>query len=150
MPAPPTTESDAQSALVTQVVDGDTIVVQMGKLSQKVRLIGIDAPESVDPKKPDQCYGKESAANATKLLLNQTIKLEADPTQTDTDIYGRLLRYIYLPDGTLVNNFLIEQGDAREYTYKGKSYQFQAQFRATQQQARANQKGLWATGVCHP
>lgn len=133
--------------LVTRVVDGDTIIVQIDGASEKVRLIGVDTPETVDPRKPVQCFGKE-ASNFTKtLLLNKQIVLETDPSQGDRDKYGRLLRYVFLNDGTLVNQKIITDGYGHEYTYRI-PYKYQTEFKNAERSARESQKGLWGQGVC--
>jgi micrococcal nuclease len=132
---------------VVRVVDGDTIEVRLDGQNQKVRLIGIDTPEVVDPRQPVQCFGQEASRQAHQLLDGQTIELQADPTQDNKDKYGRLLRYVYLPDHTLVNLLLIQEGYAHEYTYQI-PYIYQAQFRQAEQQARQQQKGLWSPDTC--
>jgi len=141
--------STSVNATVARVVDGDTIDVQdsAGQTS-RVRLIGINAPESVDPKTKVQCYGEQSAVDATALLLGQSVRLEVDSTQGDKDIYGRLLRYVYLQNGTLANDYFITHGDAKEYTYKT-SYQKQALFKQDQALAKASQAGLWSPQTCN-
>ena len=97
-------------ALVTGVVDGDTIHVRIGITNATVRLIGIDTPEVFDPRKPVQCYGREASARTKALVDQQTIFLQSDATQGDRDKYGRLLRYVWLADGTDNNLLLIHGG----------------------------------------
>lgn len=141
--------SVAQSELpfVTRIVDGDTIVVLVGGgVSEKVRLIGVDTPETVDPRKPVQCFGKEASAFARSLLENKTVRLEADASQGDRDKYGRLLRYVY-QGVTLVNIAIIREGYGHEYTYR-LPYKYQAEFKNAERTARDAQKGLWAQGAC--
>lgn len=133
--------------LVTRVVDGDTIIVLIDGVSEKVRLIGVDTPETVDPRKPVQCFGKEASAFTKSLLLDTTVKVEADPSQGDRDKYGRLLRYVFLLDGTLVNQKIIAEGYGHEYTYK-LPYKYQSEFKDAQRSARESQKGLWASSAC--
>lgn len=128
---------------VVHVVDGDTIDVQEGAQKVRVRLIGIDTPEVVDPKKPVQCYGAEASAEMTRVAAGMSVRLETDPTQDLHDKYGRLLAYVFLPDGTNVNLHMIEAGFAREYTYQ-KPYRYQAQFKAAQAHARSASIGLWS------
>lgn len=132
---------------VTRVVDGDTIVVLINDVSEKVRLIGVDTPETVDPRKTVQCFGKEASAFTKSLLLNKIVRLEADVSQGDRDKYGRLLRYVFLEDGTLVNKEIIAKGYGHEYTYR-LPYKYQDEFKTAQRTARESQKGLWAQGVC--
>lgn len=133
---------------VTRVVDGDTIEVkdETGKLS-KVRLIGINTPETVDPRKTVQCFGKEASNRTKTLLMGQIVNLKADPTQDNSDKYGRILRYVFLSDGTDVNLSLIRDGYAYEYTYRT-PYQHQIAYKAAQIEARTAERGLWAPGTC--
>lgn len=133
---------------VTKVVDGDTINVLVDGKSRPVRLIGIDTPETVDPRKPVQCFGKEASDKTKELLTGKNVALEADPTQGDTDKYNRLLRFVFLEDGTHINKLLISEGYAHEYTYQSNPYKYQAEFIQAQIQARENKKGLWADNVC--
>jgi len=146
-PPPFVPKTDTSSTTVVRVVDGDTIVVLQNGKKENVRLIGVDTPETVDPRKPVQCFGKEASAFTKKVLTNQTIRLESDPTQQDRDKYKRLLRYVYLPDGTLVNKKIIADGYGFEYTYRI-PYQFRDEFKEAQSEARLKQRGLWAEGVC--
>jgi micrococcal nuclease len=81
------------------VVDGDTIDVD----GIRVRLIGINTPETKDPNKSVECYGPEATAQMQKLVSNQRVCLLADTISDDVDIYGRKLRYVLLSDGTNVN-----------------------------------------------
>ncbi|SRR3989344_62629 len=132
---------------VAHVVDGDTIVVLVNGVSEKVRLIGVDTPETVDPRKPVQCFGKEASDFMKALLSNTEVHLEADASQGDRDKYGRLLRYVFLADGTLVNEKIIAEGYGYEYTYRI-PYQYKTEFKNAERLARESQKGLWANGAC--
>lgn len=133
--------------LVSKVIDGDTILVDMDGKTETVRLLGIDTPE-VDPQyNPIECYGRE-ATNATKdKLLNQAVSLETDTTQGTRDKFDRILAYVFLADGTNINNYLVTEGFAKEYTYN-KPYKYQAEFKKSEQEARDQQKGLWSTDNC--
>jgi len=84
-------------------VDGDTIVVKISGREETVRFIGADTPETHDPRKPVQCFGQAAAEHTKSLLGGKSVRLAADPQDSNRDKYGRLLRYVYLPDGTLVN-----------------------------------------------
>ena len=95
---------------VTRVYDGDTIAVDMLGNIEKVRLIGVDTPETHGPDSSVQCYGPEASSYTESRLLNSKVRLESDPNNQNRDRYNRLLRYIYLEDGTLWNLKLIEQG----------------------------------------
>ncbi len=144
---PPQPE-DLPAAPVRRVVDGDTIDVLIAGRAVRVRLIGIDTPEVADPRQPVECFGREASAKANELLAGQIVRLEADPSQGEQDRYGRLLRYVWLPDGRLVNLELIRQGYAFEYTYD-RPYKYQAVFKEAERDARAQQRGLWAPATCN-
>ena len=144
---PPTNTSDPSVFLVTRVVDGDTIVAMINGKQEKIRLIGVNTPETVDPRRPVECFGKEASIFTKSLLKDASVRLEADPSQTDRDKYGRLLRYIFLSDGTLINEKIIAEGYGYEYTYRI-PYHYQTEFKKAEQTARAQKKGLWADGVC--
>lgn len=131
---------------VTHVADGDTIDVDMNGTTETIRMIGVDTPESVKPNSPVQCYGKEASNFTKQNLSNTTVRLEADPTGDNRDRYNRLLRYVYLPDGTLWDQKLIETG----YGFAYLSFQFtkQADFAAAQAKAQDAKLGLW--NICTP
>jgi micrococcal nuclease len=80
-------------------------------------------------------------------LENNFVTLESDETQGEKDKYGRLLRYVFLPDGTNFNLFMIEEGYAHEYTYSTR-YKYQDEFRQAEVNARNNNKGLWSPTTC--
>lgn len=136
------------SARVVKVVDGDTVDVAMGGRTERLRLIGLDTPEVVDPRKSVQCFGREASQHAHQLLDRQTVYLEPDSSQTDRDRYGRLLRYAWLPDGRLFNFVMIAEGYAHEYTYDV-PYKYQEAFKAAEREAREQAKGLWAPTTCN-
>ncbi|NUM25684.1 MAG: thermonuclease family protein [Candidatus Buchananbacteria bacterium] len=134
------TESDQQadeSFLVIRVIDGDTVELEDGS---RVRYIGIDTPETVDPSKPVQCFGKEASQKNTELVLNKQVRLEKDIS--DKDRYGRLLRYVYVGD-TFVNLELVKQGFASSYSYPP-DVKYQDQIVAAQTEAREQKRGLWS------
>jgi endonuclease YncB( thermonuclease family) len=150
--AEPTPEEPTDTAVyysVVSVVDGDTIKVNINGTTETLRLIGIDTPETVDPRKPVQCFGKEASNKAKELLTGKKVRLEADSTQGDVDKYNRLLRYAFLEDGTFFNKEMIAQGFAHEYTYQSNPYKYQADFKEAEQQAREQNKGLWNTSTCN-
>jgi micrococcal nuclease len=128
--------------VVTHDVDGDTIDVRQGSTKERVRLLGIDTPETHDPRKPVQCFGEAAAAHTKQLLEGKSVRLEADPQDSDRDKYHRLLRYVYLPDGTLVNATLIRDGYAFAYTIFPIAKL--DEFRALEADARDANRGLWA------
>lgn len=126
--------------LVTRVIDGDTIEIETG---ERIRLIGIDTPENVDPRKSVQFFGKEASEKAKEMLEGKTVRLESDPTQDNKDKYGRLLRYVFLSDGIFFNEWMVKNGYAHEYTYQI-PYQYQSEFKDAEIYARENKLGLWA------
>lgn len=132
---------------VVRAVDGDTIVVHMNGVDEKIRLIGVDTPESVDPRKPVQCFGKEASQFTASLLAGKHVRLEMDSTQGERDKYQRLIRYVFLEDGTFLNKKIISDGYGHEYTYRT-PYQYQAEFKSAQNEARTQKRGLWADGAC--
>ncbi len=126
------------SPVVTRVVDGDTIIVSgVGS----VRLIGVDTPETVDPRKPVQFFGAEASAYTRTTAQGKQVRLEYDTQRTDK--YGRTLAYVYLPDGVLLNAEIIRQGYGHAYTVF--PFRYLEQFRQYEREAREAQRGLWAT-----
>ncbi len=143
-----TMSAERTKATVVRLVDGDTVQVKVDGKTETIRLIGMDAPESVDPKKTVQCFGVEASNKAKELLSDKDILLEADVTQGDQDTYHRRLRYIFLPDGTNFSEVMIAGGFAREYDYYGKPYKYRDEFKQAQIEAKSNKNGLWADGAC--
>lgn len=132
---------------VHQVVDGDTLGVEINGVVEKIRLIGVDTPETKKPNTPVQCFGKEATNYTTSLVLGKNVQVVADPSQAKVDKYGRMLAYIFTEDGMFLNKKLIEDGYAYEYTYNV-PYQYQKEFKAAQQQASSLLKGLWSPETC--
>lgn len=132
---------------VVKIIDGDTIDVSINGKTERIRLIGVDTPETVDPRKSVQCFGKEASAKTKELIEGKNVILESDYSQGDKDKYNRLLRYVSLIDGTLINKKLIEDGFGFEYTYNI-PYKYQKEFKEAQKQAENNKRGLWADNVC--
>lgn len=134
--------------LVTSVVDGDTIKVMIDNEKKTIRVIGINTPETVDPRRPVECFGKEASDKAKELLTGKTVTLKVDPSQQDTDKYGRLLRYVFLSDGTDFGKSMIANGYAYEYTYNI-PYNNQKSYKEAQQVAQLAEKGLWSKAACN-
>ena len=134
--------------MVQKVVDGDTIEVVVNGKTQTIRLIGMDTPEVVDPRKTVQCYGREASSEGHKLMEGKVVRLETDPLVGELDKYNRHLAYVWLPDGTLYNQKMIEEGFAHEYTYQSQPYKYQAQFKQAQTEAKAQTKGFWSPSAC--
>jgi endonuclease YncB( thermonuclease family) len=131
------------TAKVVRVVDGDTIVVEFGGRRSKVRYIGMDAPETVDPSRPVQWMGPEASAANASLVAGKQVVLEKDVSETDR--YGRLLRYVWLTDGrswTLVDLELVERGFASVATFPP-DVKYVELLRAAERRARGAGVGLW-------
>ncbi len=152
---PPTSDVgfDAQTWYpVVRVADGDTLVVRMNNKDVEVRLIGVNTPETADPRRPVQCFGGEASAEAKQIFSGVAVRLETDPSQGEYDKYGRLLAYVFAPsnshpNGILANEYMIAEGYGHEYTYN-LPYKYQTEFKAAERKAREEKKGLWANGVC--
>ncbi|PID32005.1 hypothetical protein CR970_02785 [Candidatus Saccharibacteria bacterium] len=126
--------------------DGDTITVDMNGRTETIRFIGIDTPEIHDRRKAVQCYGHEAAVFTRNMIGNSRVRLEADPLNTNRDRYNRLLRYVYLPDGTFVNAEIVRQGYAFAYTSFPMVHA--DYMRELQAEAQREQRGLWSN--CTP
>lgn len=142
-----TVKSTGVTYKVERVVDGDTIRVVINGVSTPVRIIGLNTPETVDPRKTVECFGKEASAVAKTLLSGKQVTLEADPTQGDRDKYNRLIRYVFLADGTDYSKRMISDGYAYEYTYNT-PYKYQKEYKQAQAEAKSAQRGLWAPNAC--
>jgi micrococcal nuclease len=127
-------------ATVARVIDGDTIELTTG---ERVRYIGIDTPETKDPRKAVQCFGKEASAHNKELVLGQKVRLEKDISNEDR--YHRLLRYVYLEDGTFLNLALVTDGYARAATFPP-DVKYAQVFVEAERAARTAGRGLW--GKC--
>ncbi|PDW02423.1 thermonuclease family protein [Candidatus Viridilinea mediisalina] len=143
----PSMPTDLPRAEMVRVVDGDTIQVRINGQLERVRLIGIDTPEAVDPRRPVECFGREASEHARQLLNVPYVRLEADPSQDSRDRFGRMLRYVWLEDGRMVNLEQLLGGYAFEYTFRV-PYAYQAEFKAAERIAREDQVGLWAPETC--
>ena len=126
---------------VTKFVDGDTIDVDMNGKSETIRFIGVDTPETHKPNTPVQCFGEKAAAFTKMLIGTNNVRLESDPQGTNRDRYDRLLRYIYLPDGTLVNAEIVKQGYG--FAVVGFPFTKMEEFKTYENQARESNRGLW-------
>ena len=139
--APPT---DPGAATVVEVVDGDTVVVDLSGQHETLRLIGVDTPETVDPDQPPECFGAEASAHTKELLPAGTeIRLTRDVEARDR--YDRLLVYVErAEDGLFVNLDLVAGGWADDYPYPP-NVAHQREFALAVSQARAEGLGLWTT-----
>ncbi len=131
---------------VKDVIDGDTLVVKVDQKLVTIRMLGVDTPETVDPRKPTQCFGLQASDKTKEMLLGYFVAIETDKSQPILDKYGRVLAYIYRNDGLFMNEYLIKEGYAREYTY-GKAYQKKKEFEKIEKEASEAKKGLW--GFCN-
>lgn len=126
---------------VVKVADGDTLDCKFGLTrTEKIRLIGVDTPETKHPKKPVQFYGKESARFTENVLSGRQIGVEYDVQKHDK--YGRPLAYIYLEDGRMFNALLVQEGYAKVATFPP-NVRYQKLFAELQREARESGKGLW-------
>ena len=141
------TKLDGPLYKVVSVVDGDTIKVELNGKKETIRFIGMDTPETKDPRKPVQCYGPEAYSRMQHYAQSKSVRLESDPSQGDRDKYDRLLRYVYTEDGKNIAYQMIKEGYAREYTYS-KAYVYQGEFKQAQKYAKDNSQGLWAANTC--
>lgn len=132
---------------VKYVVDGDTVGIENDGAEARIRLLGIDTPETVDSRTPVECFGRESSLKTADILSGEKIRLAFDPSQGIKDRYGRVLAYVYLENGELVNKTLIREGYAREYTYIA-PHRMKKEFEEAERLAREEEKGLWSKGVC--
>lgn len=130
---------DIEKIYCTGVVDGDTIIVSIKGAKERVRLIGVDTPETKHPKKPVQRFGKEAYHFTKEMVEGKEIRLEFDWQKRDK--YGRLLAYVFLPDGNFLNAEIIKQGYGFAYTKY--PFKYLEQFRDYEREARENKRGLW-------
>jgi micrococcal nuclease len=143
--ATPSATAGRSLANVVRVIDGDTIAVAMDGAEYRVRYIGINTPETVDPRKPVECYGREASQRNRELVEGQTVELEKDVSETDS--FGRLLRYVWL-NGDMVNAILVREGYALASTYPP-DVKYQELFLEFEREAREAERGLW-TGCFGP
>lgn len=133
----PPVSVEGDSAQVTRVIDGDTIDVRIGSATFRVRYIGVNTPESDEP-----CYAEATAANAA-LVSGKTVTLVKDTSETDQ--FGRLLRYIYV-DGTFVNESLVRDGWAESVEYPPDTARA-AEFRRLEVEAANANRGCHPSGI---
>jgi micrococcal nuclease len=129
-----------EDAVVTRVIDGDTIEVRVNDTRFTVRYIGIDAPETRGTQ-AQTCLSRQATTANRALVQGKTVRLERDVSEFDA--FGRLLRYAYLPDGAMVNESLVKNGFAQTLTYPP-DVKYAERLAAAQQQARSAGTGLWS------
>lgn len=137
------TNTIGSEVVVSETIDGDTVKLSDGN---KVRILGIDTPETVDPRKAVQCFGKEASAKMKELVSGKKVILLVDSSQGDKDKYGRLLRYIYL-DNVDIGAAMIQEGYA--YAYLKYPTSKTEEYKVLEAQAREGKKGLWAENTCN-
>lgn len=143
-------DSRSVNAFVLKVVDGDTIRVELLETgeTETIRFLGVNTPESVDPRRPVECFGKE-ASRFMKILLDGTfVYLESDPEADERDKYDRLLRTIFLEDGTNVNALLLQEGYAHAYLSFPMNEERKTLYRRLEREAREAERGLWDPFEC--
>ena len=135
---------DAEYRTVKRVVDGDTLILENG---ERVRLIGVDTPETKHPQKPVEYFGKEATAFTRGMVQGKRIRLEFDQGNFHLghkDKYGRMLAYVFLEDGTFLNAEIVKQGYGHAYTRF--PFRYLKEFRQLEREAREQGRGLWAKG----
>jgi micrococcal nuclease len=137
-PDPP---KDAVPAKVQRVSDGDTFVATVKGRRERVRVIGVDTPESVAPNRPVEPFGEEASEFAKHYLDGETVRLAGDAEPRDR--YGRMLAYVWLRDGTFWNALLVAEGYAQQLTIPP-NVTYAGLFRRLAAEARRNDRGLWA------
>lgn len=129
---------------VVNVVDGDTIDVEMAGQPTRIRLIGVDTPELADPRRQTECLAVEASQFTSNILEEQYVRLEIDSTHPAHDDFDRILAYVFLPDGRNFNQLLLQDGWAYEYSFEEKPYHYQDQFQAAERQAKRADQGIWS------
>jgi micrococcal nuclease len=137
-PDPP---KDAVAAKVQRVTDGDTFVATVRGRRERIRVIGVDTPESVAPNRPDEHFGEEASDFAKRYLDGATVRLAGDAEPRDR--YGRMLAYVWLTDGTFWNALLVAEGYAQQLTIPP-NVTYAGLFRRLVGEARREDRGLWA------
>lgn len=142
--------TDLTNAAIVKVVDGDTLEVLIDgeTASRKIRLLGVNTPESVDPRRPVECFGKEASRFLSGLVGESRVRLQEDFEADDRDKYGRLLRNVFLKDGTDVNALLVREGYAHAYLSFPLNKQRKNELRRLEAEAKEAQRGLWNVETC--
>ncbi len=138
----PTAPGRAFTARVDRVVDGDTFIAERRGERVRVRLIGVDAPESVRPGYPVECWGHQASAVLARLLPVGTRVVAAYQTGGRRDQYGRDLWDVWLPDGRFLQGVLVRKGATEAYPYRPQ-VEHAAYLETVETRARARDAGLW-------
>ncbi len=139
------------NATITRVVDGDTVLAMIDSEHKefKLRLLGINTPETVDPRRAVECFGKEASNHAKEMLTGKRVQLVADPQGDERDKYDRLLRMIILEDGTNFNKQMVHDGYAYAYTTFPMNAAYKRELKQLQEDARIAKRGLWSPTTCN-
>ncbi len=143
--------SVSSTAMIVRVIDGDTVEARLDTEARlvKIRLLGINTPESVDPRRPVQCFGKEASTFLRALVEGKRVALLEDPQADDRDKYGRLLRNLVMEEGTDVNATLVANGYAQAYLSFPLMKVRKTQITVLQEEAKAASRGLWNPTTCN-
>jgi micrococcal nuclease len=143
-PAPPV---DVREATVVRVVDGDTVIGRLaGQAAVRVRIIGVDTPETVKPDTPVACFGTVASTYAKRLLTGRTVRVAYEAGDS-ADKYGRQLWDVWLPDGRFLAGLLVADGLGRAYPF-APDVRFAPLLAQLQTEAKAAGRGLWGA-PCH-
>ena len=120
----------------------------MNGIEERIRIIGINTPESQRPNHPIECFGKEASQYLNELLDNgKQLYIETDQTQNTRDRHGRLLAHIFIDDVNIAE-YMIRDGYAYEYTYRD-PYMYQDDYQSAEHYARDTERGLWSPDTCN-
>lgn len=147
----PEVSTSSTNALVVQVVDGDTIkvIIDGTSTTDTIRFLGINTPESVDPRRPVECFGKEASAKLKSLLDGQRVLLVEDVLADNRDKYNRLLRNVFTADGLDVNAYMVREGYAQAYVSFPQDPTRKKEIRALEAEAKEEGRGLWNFSTCN-
>jgi len=149
-PRPSESPTTSTNAFIVRAIDGDTLKVRIDGMNDEVtvRLLGVNTPESVDPRRPVECFGKEASAYTARMTEGRRANLLSDPQADEIDRYGRLLRNVVLADGMDFNAELVREGYAYAYLQYPLDPSRKALLTHLQSEAEAEGKGLWGLGQC--
>ncbi len=149
-PIPVPAANSSTNAFVSRAVDGDTLEATLDDGTVvKIRMLGVNTPESVDPRRPVECFGKEASKHMAELVAGKRVLLAADPQADEVDKYGRLLRNVFLEDGTDVNAAIVRDGYAHAYLDFPLNKQRKIELARLQDEAEAAKRGLWNPEACN-
>jgi micrococcal nuclease len=139
------------NALVVRTVDGDTLDVRIDgeDKDQRIRLLGIDTPETLDPRRPVECFGKVASDYMKTLLEGKRVLLMADVLADERDKYDRLLRNVFLEDGTDVNALMVREGYASAYLSFPLDPVRKRMLKDLEKDAKLKENGLWSPNTCN-